>query len=95
MSKYAAKIEDGIVVQVVRGDAAWSSSRLGGSWVGSESKVGVGWEESEEGLRPVSPFPSWSWDGDKWVSPVPYPDDENFYEWDEDTQTWEQSELEA
>lgn len=93
MSKYAAKLEDGVVVQVIRGDVDWASDRLGGTWVGSESKVGVGWEEFEDGLRPPAPYASWSWDGEKWISPVPYPDDENFYEWNEDTESWDQVEL--
>ena len=44
MSRYAAKVVDGLVVQVIRGDVAWAQSRLGGSWVGVEDKVGRGWE---------------------------------------------------
>ena len=37
--------------------------------------------------RPPQPYPSWTWD-DGWQPPVPYPDDEGFYDWDEDTLTW-------
>ena len=43
MSRYAAKVEDGTVTQVIRGDAAWAASRLGGVWLPSDVKVGVGW----------------------------------------------------
>lgn len=41
---YAAKVEDGTVTQVIVGDPAWAASRLGGEWVGSDVKVGVGWQ---------------------------------------------------
>jgi hypothetical protein len=32
-----------VVVQVIVGEPEWASERLGGVWVGSEVKVGVGW----------------------------------------------------
>ena len=38
--------------------------------------------------RPAQPYPSWTWDGEKWNAPVPYPDDGKFYEWDEDALDW-------
>jgi hypothetical protein len=31
---YAAKVEDGTVVQVIVGDPAWAADRLGGDWLG-------------------------------------------------------------
>jgi hypothetical protein len=40
---YAARVVDGVVVQVIVGEPEWASERLGGVWVGSEVKVGVGW----------------------------------------------------
>jgi hypothetical protein len=41
--KYAAEILDGTVTQVIVGDPAWAAENLGGMWVGSDTKVGVGW----------------------------------------------------
>ena len=38
--------------------------------------------------RPEQPYPSWDWDGEKWNPPVPYPDDDKYYTWDEETQSW-------
>lgn len=37
------------------------------------------------------PYPSWVLDHDthNWVAPVPYPDPELQYHWNEDAQTWE------
>ena len=40
---YAALIVDGTVTQVIVGDPAWATENLGGEWVGSDTKVGVGW----------------------------------------------------
>ena len=84
--RYAAKVADGAVTQVIVGDPAWAEARLGGTWVGSDVKVGVGWTVEDDGFRPPAPFPSWTWD-DGWHPPVPQPD-EGEWVWDEDAQTW-------
>lgn len=49
----------------------------GGSWNGTV-------------FFPRKPFNSWDWDTDKleWVAPVPLPDQETPYLWDEDTLSW-------
>lgn len=36
--------------------------------------------------RPQQPFPSWTWDGEKWNPPIPPPGD--YYQWDEELQEW-------
>lgn len=38
--------------------------------------------------RPAQPFPSWTWEDGSWTAPVPYPDDGNYFVWDEDSQGW-------
>jgi hypothetical protein len=38
--------------------------------------------------RPPQPYPSWTWNGETWESPVPYPEGEEFYAWDEENQEW-------
>lgn len=38
--------------------------------------------------RPEQPYPSWSWQNGQWTPPVPYPDDDGGYMWDEDSQNW-------
>jgi len=38
--------------------------------------------------RPPQPYPSWEWEDGAWTPPVPYPDDEAPYVWDEETQDW-------
>jgi hypothetical protein len=35
-------------------------------------------------------YPSWSWSDEeqRWEPPIPYPDPNFYYEWDEDNQQW-------
>lgn len=73
---YAAQIEAGIVVQVIVGDAEWATEFLGGTWVDSAEKVGIGWTWNEQdGFRPSQPSPDCVWDDETraWDCP-PEPD---------------------
>lgn len=38
--------------------------------------------------RPPQPYPSWIWNGERWVAPVPYPTDGKEYTWDENKKKW-------
>jgi hypothetical protein len=90
----AAEISDGSVVRVIVGDPEWAADRLGGVWVGTESKVGIGWTYDEtDGFRPPQPFGSWTWTDDAWTAPKPYPEGDGFYSWDEDAEAWVEREL--
>jgi hypothetical protein len=44
--------------------------------------------------KPEQPHQSWNWEQDTltWNAPIPYPQDDNEYEWDETTQNWQQIE---
>ena len=87
---FVARIDNGTVTQVTVGDDAdWCASTFGGVWVGTDQHVGIGWTHSEQdGFRPPQPYPSWTWVDGSWTPPVPYPDDDGFYTWDEDEQAW-------
>jgi hypothetical protein len=37
---------------------------------------------------PKQPYNSWAWTGEFWIPPIPKPDEENHYDWDESTQQW-------
>jgi hypothetical protein len=83
---YAAKIEDGVVVEFIVGTAEWATNNFGGQWHDSETKVGAGWTWDEDyGFRPEQPYPSWVWDNG-WMPPVPYPDFDAV--WNEDSLSW-------
>jgi hypothetical protein len=52
---YAAKVEDGTVVQVIVGTTEWAVTRLGGTWLPSDVKVGVGWQVVDGTITPPEP----------------------------------------
>lgn len=65
MSIYAAKVEQDTVTQVIVGDPAWATSRLGGVWLPSEVKVGVGWLVVDgQIVPPPAPEPDIEFTGD-------------------------------
>lgn len=49
--------------------------------------VSVHWERINGEWVPPRPYPSWSWDGDDWVAPVPKPTPGE-WTWNEETQEW-------
>lgn len=88
-NNYAAKIEDGTVVQVIVGTSEWAQSRLGGEWHDSDKKVGIGWSRDENcGFIPPRPYPSWTLVDCVWTAPVPQPEYEGPWSWDEENQEW-------
>lgn len=54
---YAAKIVDGLVVQVIVGTAEWAVDHLGGEWVQPPELVGIGWELVDGQIVPPEPQP--------------------------------------
>jgi hypothetical protein len=49
---YAAQVTDGLVTQVIVGDAAWANSRLDGDWVDTDTLVGIGWTYTDGTFTP-------------------------------------------
>ena len=52
--------------------------------------IGYSYDEVRNAFIPPRPFESWIINEDTclWESPIPYPEDENIYTWDESTQNW-------
>jgi hypothetical protein len=52
--------------------------------------AGIGYTWDGVGFIPPKPYPSWIMNSFSylWEAPVPYPEDGNFYAWDEDTLSW-------
>jgi hypothetical protein len=55
MNTYAAHIEHDTVTQVIVGNAAWAVEHLGGQWVDSPVKVGIGWLLVDGEIVPPAP----------------------------------------
>lgn len=96
LSEVAAIVNNGVVVNV----AALSSKVDFSAWliamqtkhdeVRVVSVAGIGWTVEEDGLRPPTPYASWTWNGSEWVAPMLMPDDDQMYQWNEKTQEWQQ-----
>jgi hypothetical protein len=96
LSVVAAMITNGEVVNV----GALSTDNDYSQWVEDAKKeyddvlivkhAGIGWKVTPEGVRPDKPYESWIWNDDRgfYEAPIPYPIDNNRYEWDEKTQNW-------
>lgn len=87
----AALIRDGVVVNVAAYDpstsAGWLESVMSSyDDVRVVDRAGIGWTVEDDGLRPLPPYPSWTWDGSEWQPPTPKPDGD--FMWDEDEQDW-------
>jgi hypothetical protein len=52
--------------------------------------IGYTYDEGRDAFISPQPFPSWSLDEETcwWVSPVPYPDGDGRYVWDEEAGAW-------
>ena len=51
---------------------------------------GLIYDETRDAFTSRQPFPSWSLNEDTclWTPPIPLPEDEKVYDWDEDTGSW-------
>jgi hypothetical protein len=56
--------------------------------------VGYIYDEIRNAFYAPKPFESWILNEETciWESPIPYPDDENIYVWNEDDQSWDEVE---
>jgi hypothetical protein len=56
--------------------------------------IGFTFDSERDAFIPPQPFPSWVLDEDtcQWESPVPRPDDDKDYRWNESTVSWDEVE---
>ena len=95
MARYFAKIENDEVVNVIVADPDFIST-LDGEWIecGGNSKkrmAGKGciFSRQHKNFVEKKPHPSWYLDDNCiWQPPVPFPNDGNMYDWDENNQEW-------
>lgn len=57
---------------------------------GNYAGIGYVYDAANDVFYAPQPFPSWILNNQTWLweSPVPYPDDNKLYRWDEDTTSW-------
>lgn len=63
--------------------------KLGGTPL-HKNYAGIGYSWDGVGFAAPQPYESWTLNQDTylWEAPIPYPNDEKLYEWNEDTQEW-------
>ena len=91
------------VLRVIRAKSKlWCEYELDGTWVrtyyDTEGKnyAGIGYTHhpDKDNFSMPQPFPSWTLDDTCiWQSPIPYPSDDKMYTWNEETQTWDETEI--
>lgn len=52
--------------------------------------VGYSYSPDMDAFLPPKPYPSWALNGSTftWEPPIPYPDNDKIYSWDEEAQQW-------
>jgi len=66
--------------------------KLGGTpFRKNHAGIGYTYDEDRDAFIPPKPFNSWILDEDTclWNAPIPYPNDENRYKWNEENQSWD------
>lgn len=69
--------------------------KLGGTpFRGNYAGKGFIYDENNDVFYYPQPYPSWTLNQSTWLweAPIPYPDDNNLYIWNESTQSWDLSE---
>jgi len=77
----------------------WLVATFGGTWLKTsyngtirKNFAGIGFTYSQtlDAFIPPTPFDSWVLDEEtcQWQAPIPYPDDEKNYSWNESTLSW-------
>ena len=116
-----AKIEDGLVTQVIVAEQDFVDTQEG-TWVQTSyntrggvhynpetgepdggvalrknyAGMGFTYDSDRDAFIPPQPYPSWSLNEESciWEAPVPCPTDEKGYNWNEDTQQWDEYRIE-
>ena len=96
-----AKVRNGIVQRVIVAEPSFFDTlkdETSGAWIetsedirGNYAGIGYSYSESMDAFLRPQPFPSWEINNEtfQWESPVPYPNDEKDYMWNESTQSWD------
>ena len=91
------------VLRVIRAKSKlWCEYELNGTWFRNyydtegTNYAGIGYiyHPEKENLPQLKPYPSWVLnDQCHWQAPVPRPDDNKSYTWNDETQSWEENNL--
>lgn len=67
----------------------WKQTSYNGNFRKRYAGIGYVYNSELDAFVTQQPFPSWTLDSNaEWQPPVPRPNDGKLYDWDENTQTW-------
>lgn len=71
-------------------DTRWAQTSITNRIRKNYAGIGYTFDTQRDAFIPPQPYPSWLLDEVTclWQPPVPMPEDEQFYDWHEDTQQW-------
>ncbi len=69
----------------------WKQTSYNGTIRKNFAGIGYSYDQTRDAFIPPKPFNSWVLDEDTclWEAPVAYPDDGQFYQWNETDQQWD------
>ena len=68
----------------------WKQTSYNNNFRKQYAGIGYTFDSNKDVFIAPQPYPSWTLnDESDWISPLPYPDDNNDYIWNEETQTWD------
>lgn len=72
------------------GYTMWKQTSYNGNFRKNYAGIGYTYDSVRDAFIPPKPFNSWVLNEDTclWESPIPYPNDDGQYRWDEDTVSW-------
>ena len=77
-------------------NSVWVQTSYNGNFRKNYAGIGYSYDRVRDAFIPPKPYPSWVLNEDtcRWDAPVPYPDDDNKYIWNEETTNWDLIEVE-
>ena len=104
MSKYWAKVNNGLVEKVIIAEVeffdtfvddspgTWLETKMDGSIRKNYAGIGFSYDSTRNAFIPPQPYPSWTLNEStfRWECPVAYPDDGKMYQWNETTKAWDE-----
>lgn len=74
-------------------ETKWAQTSYNGSFKKQYAGIGYKYDAEKDVFIAYSPYPSWVLNANNdWEAPIAYPDDGEFYSWDEATLSWVQPE---
>jgi len=69
----------------------WKQTSYNGNLRKNYAGIGDTYDETRDAFISPKPYPSWVLDENtcRWEAPIPYPEDENMYIWNEELINWE------